>query len=189
MGRSERLGGVTIQKLEESRPRERLPPDADAFEEFVHATGDRIHRAALLLCGDHHLAEDLTQTTFAKVYAAWPTVAAADSPLAYTRTVLMRTFLSHRRLRRSAERPVDRFPEAAAEGPDLGTPARPARRLAPPAAARPGGAGAALLGGPVRRADRRAARRPRDHLPDPCRSGADPAPHPAARPDRTEDLP
>ncbi len=101
----------------------------------MHATGDRIHRAALLLCGDHHLAEDLTQTTYAKVYAAWSTVSAADSPLAYTRTVLMRTFLSHRRLRRSAERPVDRLPEAATEGPDRRHPARPARRVAPPAAA------------------------------------------------------
>ena len=121
MGRSERLRGVTIQDLDASRLQEGLPPDADAFEEFVHATGDRIHRAALLLCGDHHLAEDLTQTTYAKVYAAWPTVSAADSPLAYTRTVLMRTFLSHRRLRRSGERPVDRVPETATDGPDLGS--------------------------------------------------------------------
>jgi RNA polymerase sigma-70 factor (sigma-E family) len=94
-------------------------PDADGFEEFVHATGDRIHRAALLLCGDHHLAEDLTQTTFTKVYAAWSRVSAADSPLAYTRTVLMRTFLSHRRLRRAAEWPVEKVPEASAAGGDV----------------------------------------------------------------------
>ena len=94
--------------------------DPDGFEEFVHATGDRMHRAAVLLCGDHHLAEDLTQTTFAKVYAAWPTVSSADSPLAYTRKVLLRTFLSHRRLRRSAEWPVQAVPETGAEAPDPG---------------------------------------------------------------------
>lgn len=81
------------------------------FEEFVRATGDRIYRAALLLCGDHHLAEDLAQTTYAKVYAAWPRVRRADSPTAYTRAVLLRTFLSHRRLRCSGERPTDDLPE------------------------------------------------------------------------------
>ena len=73
---------------------------SNGFEEFVHATGDRIYRSALVLCGNHHLAEDLTQTTFAKVYAAWSRVSAADSPLAYARTVLLRTFLAQRRLRR-----------------------------------------------------------------------------------------
>ena len=30
-----------------------------------------------------------------------------ESPLAYTHTVLTHTFLSHRRLRRSSERPVE----------------------------------------------------------------------------------
>ena len=94
--------------------------DHDGFEEFVHATGDRILRAALLLCGDHHLAEDLTQTTFAKVYAAWPAVSSADSPIAYTRKILLRTFLSHRRLRRSAEWPVHTVPETRTEEPDPG---------------------------------------------------------------------
>ena len=92
---------------------------ANAFEEFVQATGDRIYRSALLLCGNHHLAEDLTQTTYAKVYAAWSRVSAADSPLAYTRTVLLRTFLSQRRLRRLAEYPVAELPETSIHGPDL----------------------------------------------------------------------
>jgi RNA polymerase sigma-70 factor (sigma-E family) len=90
----------------------------DDFEQFVQATADRLHRAAMLLCRDHHLAEDLTQTTYAKVYAHWSTVSRADSPLAYTRTVLMRTFLSHRRLRRSGERPVETMPDIAAEDQD-----------------------------------------------------------------------
>jgi len=94
---------------------------AEDFEAFVLATSDRIHRAALLLCGDHHLAEDLTQTTYAKVYSHWGRVSSADSPLAYTRTVLMRTFLSHRRLRRSSEQPYDALPDVDHVGPDLVT--------------------------------------------------------------------
>ena len=115
---------MTIQPLAKESPVRRpgpdVPEDPDGFEEFVHATGDRILRAAVLLCGDHHLAEDLTQTTFAKVYAAWPTVSSADRPLAYTRKVLLRTFLSHRRLRRSAEWPVRAVPETGTEEPDPG---------------------------------------------------------------------
>jgi RNA polymerase sigma-70 factor (sigma-E family) len=120
-----RLPGVTMQELSRDTSDElrRLDVGPASFEEFVLATGDRMHRAALLLCGDHHLAEDLTQATYAKVYAAWSTVSAADSPTAYTRTVLLRTFLSHRRLRRSSERPVGELPETAglaADEPDPG---------------------------------------------------------------------
>ncbi len=88
-------------------------PDPEPFEAFVHATGDLLYQSAVLLCGDPHLAKDLTQATYAKVYAAWPRVSQADSPLAYTRTTLLRTFLSHRRLRRSSERPTGELPEGS----------------------------------------------------------------------------
>jgi RNA polymerase sigma factor (sigma-70 family) len=64
------------------------------------------------------LAEDLTQTTYAKVYANWAKVCAADSPMAYTRTILTRSFLSHRRLRRSTEHPVETLPDSPQTGPD-----------------------------------------------------------------------
>jgi RNA polymerase sigma-70 factor (sigma-E family) len=79
----------------------------DEFADFVRATGTQLHRAALLLTGDHHLAEDLTQATYAKVFARWRRVSVADSPLAYARTTLLNTFLSHRRLRRNSEQPAD----------------------------------------------------------------------------------
>ncbi|MDH2416389.1 sigma-70 family RNA polymerase sigma factor [Nocardioides sp. CER19] len=79
----------------------------DEYADFVRATGTQLHRAALLLTGDHHLAEDLTQATYAKVFARWGRVSAADNPLAYARTTLLNTFLSHRRLRRNSEQPVD----------------------------------------------------------------------------------
>ena len=79
----------------------------DDFGEFVRATGTRLYRQALLLTGDHHLAEDLTQTTYAKMYASWRRVSRADNPVAYARTTLLNAFLSHRRLRRSGELPTD----------------------------------------------------------------------------------
>ena len=39
-----------------------MEDQTEDFEAFVHATGRRIHCAALVLCGDHHLAKDLTGT-------------------------------------------------------------------------------------------------------------------------------
>lgn len=86
------------------------------FEEFVHATGGRLHRTALLLCGEHHLAEDLTQVTYAKLFVRWRRIRTMADPLAYARTTLTRTYLSHRRLRRSAEQPAATLPEYAVEG-------------------------------------------------------------------------
>lgn len=87
-------------------------PHTDEFEAFVHATGNRLFRTAVLLCGDWHLAEDLLQTTYAKVYARWRRVSSAQEPLAYTRSMLLNTYLSHRRLRRSSESPSAELPES-----------------------------------------------------------------------------
>jgi RNA polymerase sigma-70 factor (sigma-E family) len=95
--------------------------DETTFESFVAATGNQTFRTALLLCGDWHLAEDLTQTTFAKMFAGWPKVRRADNPHAYLRTVLMNTYLSHRRLRRSSETPSATLPDRALPGTDPST--------------------------------------------------------------------
>lgn len=74
------------------------------FTEFVHAIGVQLERAAFLLTGDHHLAQDLTQATYAKVYVSWHR---ADDPVAYARRTLLNTYISHRRLRRNTEQPID----------------------------------------------------------------------------------
>lgn len=81
------------------------------FAEFVHATGARLYRTAFLLTGEHHLAEDLTQTTYAKMYASWRRVERADNPVAYARTVLINSFISHRRLKRNGELPTGELPD------------------------------------------------------------------------------
>jgi RNA polymerase sigma-70 factor (sigma-E family) len=99
----------------------RAAPPAGSFDDFVRVTARTMHRTALLLTGgDHHLAEDLTQATFTKVYVAWRRISRTDDPVAYTRQVLTRTYLSHRRLRRSAERPTSAVPDAASQGRDDG---------------------------------------------------------------------
>ncbi len=84
-------------------------------------TGTQLHHAAMLLTGDHHLAEDLTQATYAKVFVSWRRVQAADSPVAYARTTLLNAFLSHRRLRRTSERPSEVAPPDEGHEPDPGT--------------------------------------------------------------------
>lgn len=91
--------------------------DDVAFNEFATGMAPRLFRSALLMCGDWHLAEDLTQTTLAKLYVAWPKVAAANSSEAYARGTLTKTFLSHARVRANSERPqVDLGVDVAASG-------------------------------------------------------------------------
>lgn len=90
--------------------------EAADFEAFVRASGTQLYRTAYLLCGDHHLAEDLTQNTYAKVFARWRRIARADNPVGYARTTLINTYLSHRRLRRSAETPTDTSADARYPG-------------------------------------------------------------------------
>ncbi len=87
-------------------------PDAD-FLEFASASSGRLLRTAYLLTADWHLAEDLVQETLAKMYRSWRRIERKGATVAYAHTVLVRTFLSQRRLRSSGERPVEHVPEPA----------------------------------------------------------------------------
>jgi len=81
------------------------------FEEFAHARSGQLLRTACLLTGDWHLAEDLVQETFGKLFPVWRRVRVMDAPMAYAHTTLVRAFLSTRRLKRSSERPAASLPE------------------------------------------------------------------------------
>jgi RNA polymerase sigma-70 factor (sigma-E family) len=83
------------------------------FEDFVASAWPRLRWSAYLLCGDHHLAEDLAQTALTRTYSAWPRVRRADA-LAYTRKVLVN--LNIDRLRRRHFREVDDTALAAMDG-------------------------------------------------------------------------
>ncbi|MEV4875704.1 SigE family RNA polymerase sigma factor [Streptomyces cyaneofuscatus] len=91
------------------------------IEDFLQSVSPRLFRTALLLCGDWHLAEDLVQTTLGKAFVSWRKVSKADSPHAYVRTILTRTYFSYVRLHRTYERPMGELPEqpAAAQDPAL----------------------------------------------------------------------
>lgn len=96
--------------------RTREPGGPDWEEQFVayySARGAILRRTAFLLCGDWHLAEDLTQTTFVNLYQAWRRIERHEVLDQYARRVLLRAFLDHRR------RPWRRDVVAAPDSPDL----------------------------------------------------------------------
>src|ERR1041384_3561647 len=73
--------------------------DRDAeFEAYFAARSDAMRGTAYLLCGDWHRAEDLVQQAFTKLYLAWRRIDRHEALDAYTRQVLVRTFLCERRL-------------------------------------------------------------------------------------------
>ena len=88
--------------------------DEDEFREFVRGHAGPLRRSAYLLCGDWHLADDLTQATLIKLHGAWPRVVRKHQPVSYARTILLRTWLDERRRPwRRAERRDGTLPEKA----------------------------------------------------------------------------
>jgi len=95
------------------------------FDEFAASAWPRLRWSAYLLCGDHHLAEDLAQTALARTYSRWRHVRREDA-LAYSRKVLVNLNLDRVRRKRPvevgdlvADRPSpDRGPGGAADDRD-----------------------------------------------------------------------
>ena len=69
----------------------------EEFVAYYSARAAQLRSTAYLLCGDWHLAEDLTQVAFTKLYRAWPRIERHDTIDQYARQVLLRTFLDERR--------------------------------------------------------------------------------------------
>ena len=91
----------------------------DSFEEFVLATGDRLLRAAVLLTGDRHAADDLVQSAYATAFARWRLGSRADNPVAYTRQLMFRVYLADRRRKRVTELPLSVDAPAGGRDPAL----------------------------------------------------------------------
>ncbi|MEU7904341.1 SigE family RNA polymerase sigma factor [Actinoplanes sp. NPDC049118] len=81
----------------------------DEFVEFAQANSARLQRAAYLLTGDRHQAEDAAQAALVRVYAAWGRVRRKD-PYAYARTVLANLVTDQWR-RPMREYATERMPE------------------------------------------------------------------------------
>ena len=68
------------------------------YTEYVTARLSSLRRLAAVLCGgDWQRADDLVQSTLAKLYVHWGRVRAADHADAYARSVLVREFIHERR--------------------------------------------------------------------------------------------
>ncbi|MDG4809171.1 SigE family RNA polymerase sigma factor [Micromonospora sp. WMMD1120] len=95
-----------------ARRREHAARQAE-FTAFVEATAPGLRRTAYLLCRDWHLAQDLTQTTFARMYASWGRIRHTTNPQAYSCRVLMNVVFDQNRRRSAAEVVLAELPEAA----------------------------------------------------------------------------
>jgi RNA polymerase sigma-70 factor (sigma-E family) len=98
--------------------------DLDAqrrFVEYVAARRPQVRRAAYLLCGDWHWADDLTQIAFVRLASGWHRIRDPAAVDAFVRTCLVRAYLAEtrrawrRRERRVAELPDTASPNDAAE--------------------------------------------------------------------------
>ncbi|MFH0176607.1 SigE family RNA polymerase sigma factor [Streptomyces cacaoi] len=82
------------------------------FTEFAKAAWPRLVRTAHMLTGDFHEAEDLVQTTLAKVYARWRRISRDEVDM-YVRRALVNNNLSRIRKKRVAHLFMPFLPETA----------------------------------------------------------------------------
>jgi RNA polymerase sigma-70 factor (sigma-E family) len=91
------------------------PDPAASFTRWASERQQALLRTAVLLCGDHHRAEDLVQDALTKVAVRWSRLR-EQNPDAYARQVLVRTNISWWRKHRR-EVVVDVRDGAGADGP------------------------------------------------------------------------
>lgn len=113
-----------------------MPSGSDSeYLAYVHTRAPALRRAAYLLCGDLHQADDLVQEVLTKLYARWARAVRADNLDAYAHTILVRAFIDDRRRGwwkvRLAGGPPDPAPAAAGSFEDRETVRAALRRLPP----------------------------------------------------------
>jgi len=69
----------------------------EGFASYVVQRRLKLFRAACLLCGDPHQAEDIVQDALARLCVAWPRVSRADNIDAYARRTIINSHLNHLR--------------------------------------------------------------------------------------------
>lgn len=112
---------------------ETLPAAEEAaagFDAFVRARRPALWRAAWLLTGDRHKADDLVQTALGRTYGRYLLIADDHKFEAYVRTAMYRTYVSWWRRRWNAELPSGEVPERPIDDVDRATSVDVARALA-----------------------------------------------------------
>jgi len=80
------------------------------YVEYVSARLPALHRAAYLLCGDGHRADDIVAATTMVLYRHWRRAKDADNIDAYVHRILVRKFLEERRLHWARVRLMPQLP-------------------------------------------------------------------------------
>jgi RNA polymerase sigma-70 factor (sigma-E family) len=91
---------------------------SDEFDSFVRSRTPSLLRAAYLLTGDQHLAEDLVQTALARTHRSWGRLHERGNAEAYTRKAMYHLQVSFWRRRRVAESFPGDLPENRRGGRD-----------------------------------------------------------------------
>jgi RNA polymerase sigma-70 factor (sigma-E family) len=94
-----------------ARPAENTRGRDAEFTAFVESAATRLRRSAYLMCRDWHLAQDLTQHTLTKMYAAWNRIRTATDLEAYSRRVLMNLVFDQQRRRKGSEVVLAEIPD------------------------------------------------------------------------------
>lgn len=90
----------------------------EEFTAFFLARRQALRRTAYLIVHDWHTAEDLTQQSMVKLYAAWPRVR-NETADAFARKIVVNECLSH--LRRRRDVPVEHLPDRSERLPEPST--------------------------------------------------------------------
>lgn len=90
-----------------------MGPDSEkTFREFVAARGTALFRAAYVLTGNQHQAEDLVQSALAKTAARWDALEKKDDPEGYVRRAMYHERISWwRRRKKITEEATELLPE------------------------------------------------------------------------------
>jgi RNA polymerase sigma-70 factor (sigma-E family) len=89
------------------------------YRRFVQSRAAPLHRAAYLLRGDWHLANDLVQEALARAFRHWRRVRRADNPDAYVHRILINEASRHWRRHRHVTPVADAAAHAAARVPPV----------------------------------------------------------------------
>jgi len=92
--------------------------EEQAFREYAEARSAHLLRAAYLMCGDWHRAQDLVATTMVKLYVAWRRAQRVEHLDAYVNRMLLRVWLDERRRPWRREHVTEHMPDLVAAGPD-----------------------------------------------------------------------
>jgi RNA polymerase sigma-70 factor (sigma-E family) len=92
----------------------------EGFARYVVGARPALRRNAFVLVGDWSAADDLVQQTLIALYRCWERLERHDALSAYTRTVMVRIFISERRSHRwTRELLQDSLPEPEPEAEDM----------------------------------------------------------------------